>query len=58
SWHSAAAWGDNLNGPPSRFPSLSLAEKEDDGREFPSGLARIVVESFLETFAGLNRNLR
>nr|GFA52277.1 hypothetical protein [Tanacetum cinerariifolium] len=34
SWHSAAAWGDYLNGPPSRFPSLLLAEKEDDGREF------------------------
>nr|GEX96741.1 ribonuclease H-like domain-containing protein [Tanacetum cinerariifolium] len=29
-----AAWGDYLNGPPSRFPSLLLAEKEDDGREF------------------------
>nr|GEW47625.1 hypothetical protein [Tanacetum cinerariifolium] len=34
SWHSAAARGDYLNGPPSRSPSLLLAEKEDDGREF------------------------
>ncbi|GJT90723.1 hypothetical protein Tco_1079568 [Tanacetum coccineum] len=34
SWHSAAALGDYSNGPPSQFPSLLLAEKEDDGREF------------------------
>ncbi|GKB73314.1 hypothetical protein Tco_0934726 [Tanacetum coccineum] len=34
SWHSAAALGDYSNGPPSQFPSLLLAEKEDDGWEF------------------------
>ncbi|PWA57807.1 hypothetical protein CTI12_AA405710 [Artemisia annua] len=34
SWHSAAVHGDYSNGPPSRFPSLLLAEKEKDGHEF------------------------
>ena len=37
SWHSVAAaavHSDYSNGPPSRFPSLLLAEKEKDGREF------------------------
>ncbi|GJT90722.1 hypothetical protein Tco_1079567 [Tanacetum coccineum] len=29
SWHSAAALGDYSNGPPSQFPSLLLAEKEE-----------------------------
>ncbi|GJX76112.1 hypothetical protein Tco_0322923 [Tanacetum coccineum] len=34
SWHVAPARGEYSNGPPSRFPSLLLAEKDKDGREF------------------------
>nr|GEZ55251.1 hypothetical protein [Tanacetum cinerariifolium] len=34
SWRSAVVHDDHTNGPPSRFPSLLLAEKKKDGREF------------------------
>ncbi|GKB15304.1 hypothetical protein Tco_0849227, partial [Tanacetum coccineum] len=34
SWHAAPARGEYSNGPPSWFPSLLLAEKDKDGREF------------------------